>query len=314
MNKEFSPRFAEYKEFATSLAGTFIQRWDMYARQLDDGSYRCIHKPLSDRHIISHLKGEITLGVYVLDVESQARYVVFDADSYQVMEQLKNVSKSLSIHGIPSYLETSRRGGHMWLFFEVPIPGQDVRTFARGVMDAYDISDIEIFPKQDKLRGGPGSLIRLPFGIHRRTGKRYGFITENNVPIASSYENQIHILSSPGTVPEEAFNSFWTNRQVETELNSARETDISSGLLSDRVKLGIPVIDFVNQYVDLSSSGLGLCPFHDDQRRSFSVNIQENYWHCFAGCGGGSIINFWMKYRGADFADAVTELAGTLLY
>ena len=132
----------------------------------------------------------------------------------------------------------------MWLFFEVPIPGQDARTFARGVLDAFDMSAIEIFPKQDQLRGGPGSLIRLPFGIHRRTGKRYGFISENNRPIASSFENQIHILSSPGTVPEEAFTSFWTNRQVETELNSARETDISSGLLSDRVKLGIPVLEF----------------------------------------------------------------------
>ena len=71
--------------------------------------------------------------------------------------------------------------------------------------------------------------------------------------------------------------------------------------------------DFVSQYVELSHAGRGLCPFHDDQNASFSVNAERNYWHCFAGCGGGSIIDFWMKWQGCDFAEAVHELAELLL-
>ena len=52
---------------------------------------------------------------------------------------------------------------------------------------------------------------------------------------------------------------------------------------------------------------------------SFSVNRDDNYWHCFSGCGGGDIISFYMTYqqrvenRDCDFKTAVTELAEMLL-
>jgi len=52
---------------------------------------------------------------------------------------------------------------------------------------------------------------------------------------------------------------------------------------------------------------------------SFGVNQQENYWHCFAGCGAGDLISFYMNYqervegKACDFKIAVTELADMLL-
>jgi DNA primase len=78
----------------------------------------------------------------------------------------------------------------------------------------------------------------------------------------------------------------------------------------------VTVLGFVSEYVDLkpvASGAIGLCPFHDDHNPSFGVNAKSNYWHCFAGCGGGSVIDFWMKWREGDFAAAVTELAEMLL-
>ena len=64
--------------------------------------------------------------------------------------------------------------------------------------------------------------------------------------------------------------------------------------VSDRIKAAVSCREFVRQYVELDSRGPGRCPFHDDQVASFSVNREENYWHCFAGCGAGSIIDFYM--------------------
>lgn len=43
------------------------------------------------------------------------------------------------------------------------------------------------------------------------------------------------------------------------------------------------------------------------------MNDKEDYWHCFAGCGGGSVIDFWTEWRGCDFGMAVRELAELLL-
>ncbi len=71
------------------------------------------------------------------------------------------------------------------------------------------------------------------------------------------------------------------------------------------------VVDFIGRFVDLSTTprgAIGHCPFHEDEHQSFSVYRDGNYWKCFAGCGGGSIIDFWMKFNGVDLGEAIHEL------
>ena len=91
---------------------------------------------------------------------------------------------------------------------------------------------------------------------------------------------------------------------------------VAEGTVSEKIKASVTVLEFVSQYVDLkptASGAIGLCPFHDDHHPSFGVNEAGNYWHCFAGCGGGSVIDLWTKLRGCDFTTAVRELAEMLL-
>ncbi len=105
--------------------------------------------------------------------------------------------------------------------------------------------------------------------------------------------------------------SYPTTSSTEIPKVSLERSGESTETLSQRIKQSITVLKFVSQYVDLKPNGsgaIGKCPFHDDQRPSFSVNDKENYWHCFAGCGGGSIIDFWMKWRGISFVEAIHEL------
>jgi len=67
------------------------------------------------------------------------------------------------------------------------------------------------------------------------------------------------------------------------------------GLVSDRIKAPVTVLELISQYVDLKPTdggAIGLCPFHEDAHPSLTINHKENYWHCFAGCGGGSIFDF----------------------
>lgn len=312
MNKEFE-QTPELHVLAAMLAGTFVQRRDLYARQLDDGRYLCVRKPLTENHLVAHLKGTHTLGTYVLDQDSRARFAVIDADDDLQLARLADISMSLAKGGLPSYLEASRRGGHLWLFFAQPMPGKAVRAFGQSLLKLHALEGIEFFPKQDKLAGGPGSLIRLPFGIHRKDGQRYGFVTERGEPLALTFAEQIRILANPRTVGKSALDDYLKRHKTIAQESVTIQNGASGVTLSEQIKRRVTVLDFVSQYVELSPAGRGLCPFHDDHHYSFSVNAEKNYWHCFAGCGGGSLIDFWMKWQGVEFWQAVKELAGLLL-
>lgn len=313
MLKEIDLARTELEPLATGLAKTFICRWDIHARQTDDGSYVCIHKLLESSHLVAHLKGEITLGAYLLDQSSQARYIVLDADTDEQMDRLATTSISLAERGIPSYLEASRRGGHLWLFFSRPVSGKEARRFGRGLSESYSLTDVELYPKQDTAEDGPGSLIRLPFGFHRKTGLRYGFLTPQLQPLAKSLPDQVHLLCAPETVSNDLFQSILINESSEGGKPLSATVEGLTGPLSKRIKDSVSVLDFVGRYVELSPNGKGHCPFHDDQHASFAVNAEKNYWCCFAGCGGGSLIDFWMKHQNCDFKTAVRELASMLL-
>ena len=168
---------AELSRPALVLAQRFVQRWDLYAHQLDDGSYVWVHEPLNVGHLLDHLRGEITLGAYLLDQDSQARFLVLDADDTQSWKRLGHLARNLAKEDVPAYLEASRRGGHLWLFLAEAVGGREVRAFGHGLLAAHEIEGVELCPKQDQLADGPGSLIRMPFGVHRLTDRRYGFYT-----------------------------------------------------------------------------------------------------------------------------------------
>lgn len=308
---------AELCRPALVLAQRFVQRWDLYAHQLDDGRYVCVHEPLNVGHLFAHLRGEITLGIYLLDQENKVRFLVLDADDTQGWERLGHLARELAGEDVPAYLEKSRRGGHLWLFLAQAVAGREARAFGQGLLAAHQVEGVELFPKQDELTDGPGSLIRMPFGVHRLTGCCYGFYTADGSPLAPTIRGQIHALRTPDTVPEaahEAYRSFVSHRLPAA--TPAEPLEMPTGMVSERIKASVTVLEFVSQYVDLkptASGAIGLCPFHDDHNPSFGVNTEGNYWNCFAGCGGGSVIDFYMKWRKCDFTTAVRELAGMVL-
>jgi hypothetical protein len=211
----------------------------------------------------------------------------------------------------------------MWLF-TFPLPGVDIRRFGHRLGIEHGVEAVELFPKQDRLSTGPGSLVRLPLGIHHKTGKVYPFIGPDGTPLAPTLQEQLGLLANPQRVREPFISSVLSRASTSpTEMASPTlglplPGDAHGETLSERIKSTITVYDFVSQYVELDRRGRGHCPFHDDQHKSFSINRQSNYWHCFAGCGGGSLIDFWARWRekegqDPDFIPTITDLAEMLL-
>ncbi len=315
---------------ALCLGKRFIGRWDMYPRQREDGSYVTVREPLTVQHLMAHLAGTVTLGAYALDERSQGRFLVLDADDPHTWASLGRLARSLLDEDIPSYLEASRRGGHQWFFLKRPAAGLAIRAFAEGLLARHRLGGVEVYPKQASLATGPGSLIRLPFGVHRKSGLRYGFADARGQPLGQSIRDQMQALLAAQSVPETALS--WYGRlghylrakapkpAPQPVRTPSREANPEAPV-SERVKAAISVREFILAYapeVRLDEQGRGYCPFHEDSHPSFGVHDERNFWSCYAGCGGGSLIDFWMKHRerrGEDgsFRATVKDLARLLL-
>ncbi|GEM_PF-720618 len=326
-----------------AFAETFISRWDCYPLQVENGTYTQVREKLTLTHIFKHLTNArlgykpFTIGAYALNEQSQAKWVCFDADALHQWAELWRLAWSLQEVGVPTYLEPSRRGGHLWLFTPL-LSGTEIRQFSRKLLVMEKIAEygddkkrrIEIYPKQDVLGEGAGSFVRLPLGVHMKTGQVYHFVDLDGKPIAPSVREQLKVLGQPSRVSSDFIATILAQ---ELELPTPppkpspkfkKRKPRHNEPLSESLKHAISVHDFVSRYVALNEQGRGLCPFHDDHEKSFAVNKQRNYWHCFAGClttdgnKGGSIIDFWMKWRethGQDgsFTETVKELREMLL-
>ncbi len=69
------------------------------------------------------------------------------------------------------------KGYHVDIFFEEPISTKRVHDFANSLKKAAKLPDkLEVFPKQAGVINAYGSLVKLPLGVHKLTGKRAKFI------------------------------------------------------------------------------------------------------------------------------------------
>ncbi len=80
----------------------------------------------------------------------------------------------------------------------------------------------------------------------------------------------------------------------------------------DEIRKKVDIVELISRYVSLKPSGdsyKGVCPFHEDNDPSLTVDPTKKLWHCF-GCGaGGDVFNFLMDIENLSFPDAVHELA-----
>ncbi|MDO5401043.1 MAG: DEAD/DEAH box helicase family protein [Eubacteriales bacterium] len=155
-------------------------------------------KPLTDEVLFRHLAGQDeyardVVGLFPM-LQDETTYILaadFDDDGWQSdVAAFCDVCREFDL--TPA-VERSRsgEGGHVWFFFEAPVPAADVRRLGSGLLTramkrrasiklkSYD----RLFPNQDTLpKGGFGNLIALPLqGQARRNGNSL-FVDENFQP------------------------------------------------------------------------------------------------------------------------------------
>lgn len=235
-------------EILLKFVDLFSGREGVYARQWvnesGESGYAPVREHFSPAVAKNHLLGNHTVGVYQLRVNATVNWVTVDVDidkkhrekiekgevSEEIMlslafQKAREIFNEFQDLAIPAYLEFSGfKGYHIWTFFETPIPAFHARAFLSRLLQTKRALDekvhVEIFPKQVKVKDdGLGNLIKLPIGLHRKTGKLSCFVDESGKKIS----NQWGFLKEIKKTSREKF------YQVNTQLQktSPPESDIA---------------------------------------------------------------------------------------
>jgi TOTE conflict system, Archaeo-Eukaryotic Primase domain len=297
----------QVRRFASLVVG----RRDDYALQQEDGRYARAGQPLTYEALRLHLAGGHTIGTYVIDERERCRFAVLDADDMSGLLQLLEVQKCLAGEGIASYTELSRRGLHLWVLLARLVSPRLLRQW----LLPYCPEGVEFYPKQDDLGVDRryGSLVRLPLGVHRRSGRRYPFVSlvdGHLVPVARSVSASLTWLASvqrspvpdlpTSGEPDQVPGAHPTHMLVKKE--AARNDLFPSSATVYTWCLSQEPARVIGRYIKLDQRGMGCCPFGEhhsdgrDSRPSFQVRPLRpgsvNCWYCYAWQRGGSVFGF----------------------
>jgi len=128
---------------------------------------------LTDEVLLGHVRGEQTLGVYPLLTDDTCTFLACDFDKGTWLLDALAYLDVCHSHQVPAVLERSRsgNGGHVWVFFDSPVPATEARAMGTGLLRQamtmraeLDLASYDrFFPSQDFMpRAGFGNLIALP--------------------------------------------------------------------------------------------------------------------------------------------------------
>lgn len=245
----------------------FVGRDELYAEEVfQPGKGRKsdqVLEPLTAEVVKDHLKGTRTIDTVIVRNNSTVHYLVIDFDiskkhlledkpgaadanleSYlqKAMDLTQKYRRIISDLGLTAYPEDSGyRGFHLWVFFDEWIPIRYINMLTDVIENkAHDLrSDdisVEYFPNKTRIKPGKfGQMIKLPYGVHCKSGRRSVMLDKNFQPINApaefvdgvarfSLRNIKKILGSADFSVEE-------NRQIDEDISSLGKVPESIALV-----------------------------------------------------------------------------------
>lgn len=215
------PRSAPDDADLVRFLDRFGGREDVHARMWrneQELGWSPVSAPLTVDLLRQHLEGYETFGVYCVTLGNGARFVCLDLDIRKaaldrvrgdaagtaalrdrVAAAGRTLTTRLRERGLDPLLEDSGyKGRHVWLFLAEEAPAARVYALAQSLGRALQPADpdlvIEAFPRQPAVReSGLGSLIKLPLGVHLRTGRRGWLLDADGQPEGAPWERLRHL-------------------------------------------------------------------------------------------------------------------------
>ena len=84
---------------------------------------------------------------------------------------------------------------------------------------------------------------------------------------------------------------------VQTDINIDQLVDYSAEYSS-----------YIKKHKITGDQLVGVCPFHDDKKESFSANLKDGRWYCFAEGRGGNFTTFYAELNGISTDEAYKQI------
>jgi hypothetical protein len=216
------PTTSQYR-LAKALERLIVVRRDVYAIQTDVGRYCKVDEELTTDVIKQHLEGDKTIGSYIFKDDSFVKWFCFDLDinksvitkitqnenlsSNDIFNRFKDTlitqskhiqvrARHYGIYLIPEF--SGNKGIHLWGFCDGFIDAGQIRIVMKGILREVDMLSehfhIDLFPAQDSTDGKLGNFVKLPCGIHKKTGNRCSLLADDYKISEYSYESQLELL------------------------------------------------------------------------------------------------------------------------
>jgi len=227
-----------------------------------------LYAAVENNVIENHLRGNIVVGIYPMLLDETCWFLAIDFDKAGWQKDISVLRNICVEFDIPVAVERSRsgKGGHVWFFFENPLPAALARKFgtalltcAMGRRHEIQFKSYDRFvPGQDTMpKGGLGNLIALPLQKTARENSNCEFIDENY----NSYIDQWAFLSSVQKIPEKGLNDFISELSPGHELGTLKIDEEETEKPWERhiSKTKLEKIDFPGQ-LDIIKANMLLIP------------------------------------------------------
>ena len=163
--------------------------------------YFWAHRHLSKQNYLSHLSGEISIGIQPCDDKGMAKFGAIDIDDKQHSYKnfpYKQYLDIISEHKLPLVPVKSKSGGlHLYVFLKEPVKAVFIRNFLEKFLFILKLpTNIEIYPKQTELGKDSdgewvnGQFINLPY--YNKT-ERTGFNLDGT---AFTFEQFVEVIEA----------------------------------------------------------------------------------------------------------------------
>ncbi|GAQ18518.1 DNA primase small subunit [Oceanobacillus picturae] len=225
LNKQLIKKFNEL----------YIQTRYKYLVQFKDGKYitlthnaRNKRPKLNDSMLQTHLKGDITYGIFAGGHFN--KFITFDVDCeehptarWATLKLVNTLVQDFEINRSDIHVSYSgSKGYHVDIFFDKPVLVTELKSFYRSVM----VNVGSIPNGQIEFRATSTQGVKLPLGIHQKTGNRCWFVDNETLDPIESYDYLLEVEPiSSETITDNDFGL--TDEQVTEFERVAASTDIT---------------------------------------------------------------------------------------